>query len=82
MARDEDGDALYYRAEVFLRNGGLAYDMYGSSAQEIIDDILSQFGNYLHFLHISPGVLPWKMNEHDDMIDTDGTVSATDVQKS
>lgn len=70
MARDEDGDEQYYRAEVFLRNGGLAYDMYGSSAQEIIDDILSQFGNYLHFLHISPGVLPWKMNEHDDMIDT------------
>lgn len=75
MARDEDGDEQYYRAEVFLRNGGLAYDMYGSSAQEIIDDMLSQFGNYLHFLHISPGVLPWKMNEHDDMIDTAGDQS-------
>jgi len=71
MARDDDGDDLYYRAEVFLRNGGLAYDMFGSTSQEIIDDILNQFGKYLHFLHISPGVLPWKMNEHDDMIDTD-----------
>lgn len=71
MARDEDGDDLYYRAEVFLRNGGLAYDMFGSTSQEIIDDILNQFGKYLHFLHISPGVLPWKMDEHDDMIDTD-----------
>ena len=82
MAREEDGDALYYRAEVFLRNGGLAYDMYGSSAQEIIDDILSQFGNYLHFLHISPGVLPWKMDEHDDMIDTGSAGAAADAQKS
>ena len=64
----EEGDDLYYRAEVFLRNGGLAYDLYGSSKQDIIDDILNQFAKYLHFLHISPGVLPWKMGEHDDII--------------
>jgi choline/glycine/proline betaine transport protein len=38
--------------------------------QEIIDDILNQFEKYLHFLHISPGVLPWKMEEHDDMINS------------
>ena len=87
MDRDTDGDEQYFRAEVFLRNGGLAYDMYGSTAQEIIDDILSQFGKYLHFLHISPGVLPWKMNEHDDMIDTDTVpeappVAGEDAQKS
>jgi choline/glycine/proline betaine transport protein len=42
--------------------------MHGYSAQEIIDDILSQFAKYLHFLHISPGVLPWKMAMHDEMI--------------
>src|SRR5690606_10163690 len=68
MARDVDGDDQYFRAEVFLRNGGLGYDMFGFSAQEIIDDILSQFAKYLHFLHISPGVLPWKMSMHDEMI--------------
>tara|TARA_R110002049_G_scaffold22908_2_gene81389 strand:+ start:349 stop:2439 length:2091 start_codon:yes stop_codon:yes gene_type:complete len=68
MARDVDGDDQYFRAEVFLRNGGLGYDMFGYSAQEIIDDILSQFAKYLHFLHISPGVLPWKMSMHDEMI--------------
>lgn len=75
-------DEQYYRAEVFLRSGGLAYEMYGSTTQEIIDDILDQFEKYLHFLHISPGVLPWKMNEHDDMIDTDGLAVTPVDQKS
>ena len=67
----DPSDEQYYRAEVFLRSGGLAYEMYGSTTQELIDDILDQFEKYLHFLHISPGVLPWKMTEHDDMIATD-----------
>ena len=61
----------YFRAEVFLRSGGMEYDVYGFCAEEIIEDILAQFAKYLHFLHISPGVLPWKVTEHDEMIDTD-----------
>ncbi|GGB34315.1 choline transporter [Oceanisphaera marina] len=64
--RDLDGDEHYYRAEVFLRRGGQAYDVYGYDQQDIISDILDQFEKYLHFLHISPGILPWKMEEHDD----------------
>ncbi|MBD3619693.1 MAG: BCCT family transporter [Chromatiales bacterium] len=68
QARNPDGDEQYYRAEVFLRRGGQAYDIYGYDEQEVIDDILSQFEKYLHFLHISPGILPWKMEEHDDML--------------
>lgn len=64
--RDIDGDDHYYRAEVFLRRGGQAYDVYGYDQQDIISDILDQFEKYLHFLHISPGILPWKMEEHDD----------------
>ena len=64
--RDVDGDDHYYRAEVFLRRGGQAYDVYGYDQQDIISDILDQFEKYLHFLHISPGILPWKMEEHDD----------------
>src|SRR5690606_32177958 len=64
FARTSEDD-LYYRADVFMRNGGLDYDLYGCSTQEIIDDILAQFGNYLHFLHTSPGVLPWDTHKHD-----------------
>jgi choline/glycine/proline betaine transport protein len=63
-----DKPSHYYRAEVFLRRGGPSYDIYGYEGQQIIDDILDQFEKYLHFLHISPGSLPWKMQEHDDML--------------
>ncbi|MGO2342023.1 hypothetical protein [Vibrio litoralis] len=27
---------------------------------------MNQFERYLHFIHISPGILPWNMEEHDD----------------
>lgn len=63
---ETNDDEHYYRAEVFLRRGGQAYDVYGYDQQDIITDILDQFEKYLHFLHISPGILPWKMEEHDD----------------
>ncbi len=58
----------YYRAEVFLQRGGLDYDVYGYTQQELIGDILDHFERYLSFLQISPGVLPWNMAEHDDML--------------
>ena len=61
----------YYRAEVFLRRGGQHYDIYGYDQADIISDILDQFEKYLHFLHISPGSLPWKMAEHDEMLTDD-----------
>ncbi|WP_413477693.1 BCCT family transporter [Vibrio hibernica] len=65
---DEPLDEYYYRAEVFLRRGGQAYDVYNYDSQDIINDILNQFERYLHFIHISPGILPWNMEEHDDDI--------------
>lgn len=71
-AHDPDGENRYYRAEVFMRRGGASYDIHGCSEQEIIDDLLTQFEKYLHFLHISPGILPWKMTEHDEMLDENG----------
>lgn len=71
MDRDPDGDEHYYRAEVFLRRGGQSYDVYGYDSQEMIRDILDQFENYLRFLDVSPGSLPWKMAEHDEMLDQD-----------
>lgn len=69
-AETADADSYYYRAEVFLRRGGQAYDIYGYDSQEIISDILDHFEKYLHFLHLSPGVLPWNMAEHDEMLNT------------
>lgn len=58
----------YGRAEVFLRRGGQSYDVFGYDQQGIITDILDQFEKYLHFLHVSPGNLPWKMAEHDELL--------------
>ncbi len=67
-AATHESSALYYRAEVFLQRGGLEYDVYGYTQQELISDILDHFERYLSFLQISPGVLPWKMAEHDEML--------------
>ncbi|TBV09622.1 BCCT family transporter [Stutzerimonas kirkiae] len=72
MDRSEEADEHYYRAEVFLRRGGQSYDIYGYDKAEIISDILDQFEKYLHFLHISPGNLPWNMAEHDEMLQQEG----------
>lgn len=58
----------YGRAEVFLRRGGQSYDVFGYDQQGIITDILDQFEKYLHFLHVSPGSLPWNMAEHDELL--------------
>ncbi|KAB7619729.1 BCCT family transporter [Alkalilimnicola sp. S0819] len=68
MARRVEGDSEYYRAEVFLRRGGRAYDVYGYTEEDVIQDILDQFELYLHFLHTSPGRLPWDMAAHDEML--------------
>ncbi|MFO8141779.1 MAG: BCCT family transporter [Marinobacter sp.] len=68
LKRDPNQPEACYRAEVYLRRGGRAYDIYGYDENDIIKDILDQFENYLHFLDISPGKLPWDMAEHDEMI--------------
>ncbi|PKM01257.1 MAG: choline transporter, partial [Gammaproteobacteria bacterium HGW-Gammaproteobacteria-6] len=71
LTEGPQADEQYYRAEVFLRRGGQHYDVYGYDQADIISDILDQFEKYLHFLHISPGSLPWKMAEHDEMLSDD-----------
>jgi len=68
MVHDEGQDNIYCRAEVFLRRGGQSYDVFGFDQHDIITDILDQFEKHLHFLHISPGNLPWNMAEHDEML--------------
>lgn len=69
--------STYCRAEVFLRRGGQSYDVYGYDQQDIITDILDQFEKHLHFLHISPGNLPWNMAEHDEMLTSEDAQAPT-----
>ncbi len=71
LKRDPEQPEMFYRAEVFLRRGGRSYDIFGYDENDIIKDILDQFENYLHFLHISPGKLPWDMDQHDEMLSSD-----------
>lgn len=47
-----DENRKYYRAEVFLKEGGQDYDLMGWSKEQIINDILDQYEKHLHFLHI------------------------------
>ncbi|WP_372623949.1 BCCT family transporter [Falsiroseomonas sp.] len=47
---DESRDR-YYRAEVFLREGGQDYDVMGFTREELIADVLAQYERHLNFLH-------------------------------
>ncbi|MGE4294272.1 MAG: BCCT family transporter [Campylobacterales bacterium] len=58
----------YYSAEVFLKRGSQAYDLYGVDREMILNDLVDQFEKYLRFLHISPGTLPWQMEAHDELL--------------
>ncbi|WP_131669042.1 BCCT family transporter [Psychrobacter pygoscelis] len=63
----------HYRAEVFLRRGGLTYDLYGYKPNAVINDIIDQFEKYLHFLNVSPDSLPWRMQSHDEGLIVEST---------
>jgi len=54
MRDTEDGsDARkYFRAEVYLREGGQDYDIMGWSRNDVIGDILDQYERHLHYLHV------------------------------
>jgi choline/glycine/proline betaine transport protein len=43
----------YYRAEVFLLQGGQDYDIYGYTKEQVIADALNQYKKHLHYLHIT-----------------------------
>ena len=50
---DEDEDDIkYYRAEVFLREGGQDYDIMGWTRDQVISDIIDQYEKHMHFLHL------------------------------
>ncbi|SET04055.1 BCCT family transporter [Thorsellia anophelis] len=49
----EQGDnAKYFRADVYLREGGQNYDVMGWHRDEVISDIIEQYERHLHFLHL------------------------------
>ncbi|CAM3567002.1 BCCT family transporter [Parendozoicomonas haliclonae] len=48
---DED-DIKYYRAEVFLLEGGQDYDIMGWTQDQVIADIISQYEKHMYFLHM------------------------------
>ncbi|PTA50653.1 BCCT family transporter [Shewanella morhuae] len=49
----EQGDTLYYRAEVYLEQGGQHYDVMGYTEDQILADVVTQYEKYLHYLHLS-----------------------------
>ncbi|MBK4989185.1 BCCT family transporter [Pseudomonas sp. S36] len=50
---DDNNDARkYFRAEVYLREGGQDYDVMGWSREDVIGDILDQYERHLHYLHV------------------------------
>ncbi|MCC5878415.1 MAG: BCCT family transporter [Idiomarina sp.] len=69
--RKKEEIEYYATAEVFLRQGGQEYDIFGYSERDLLDDVLNQFENYLSFVKISPSTLPWDMAKHDDDLDVE-----------
>ncbi|CAD5106323.1 BCCT family transporter [Zestomonas carbonaria] len=49
---DGNEERKYFRAEVYLREGGQDYDVMGWSRDEVIGDILDQYEKHMHFLHV------------------------------
>lgn len=70
LLEEQDGaeEELYYRAMVFLREGGEAYDVYGYNRHNMITDILNHFEHYLHKLHHSAELLPWDVEQHEQQL--------------
>ena len=50
--QEEREERKYFRAEVHLMEGGQDYDIMGWSRDEVIDDILDQYEQHMHFLHV------------------------------
>lgn len=51
-ADEEREERKYFRAEVHLLEGGQDYDIMGWARDEVIDDILDQYEQHMHFLHV------------------------------
>ena len=49
---DQPESRTYYRAEVFLKEGGQNYDVMGYAKDQIIADVIDQYEKHLHFLSL------------------------------
>lgn len=47
---DQEG---YVRAEIFLKNGGQDYDIFGYSKEQVIADVITQYEKHYHYLHLT-----------------------------
>jgi choline/glycine/proline betaine transport protein len=52
VSATNEAKTAFYRSEVHLAEGGQDYDVMGWSEEQIIVDILNQYEDHLHFLHI------------------------------
>ncbi|GHF31348.1 choline transporter [Kordiimonas sediminis] len=50
---DSGADEQYYRAEVFLSDGGQNYDIYGYSHEQVIHEVLNHYNRHMHYLNLS-----------------------------
>lgn len=48
---DVNEEQKYYRAEVYLSQGGQDYDIMAWSKEGVINDIVQQYHTHMHFLH-------------------------------
>ncbi len=49
---EDEEERKYFRAEVFLREGGQGYDIMGWTSEQVIGDIIDQYEKHMHFLHM------------------------------
>lgn len=52
-SRRRSEELRYYRAEVYLLEGGQDYDVMGWSEGQLIADVIDQYEKHMHFLHAS-----------------------------
>lgn len=52
---NNEEERRFFRAEVFLREGGQDYDIMGWSREEVIGDVLDQYERHRQYLHIVHG---------------------------
>ncbi len=48
----DDDEQTYYRAEVYLKEGGQNYDLMGWAKEQIINNIIDQYETHIHYLNI------------------------------
>ena len=49
---EDDEERKYFRAEVFLHEGGQDYDIMGWTRDQVIGDIIDQYEKHMYFLHM------------------------------